>query len=644
MEGSLIVLAIMVLLAAVAGPILAIVALVMISSLRREVAQLRRSAPTALPPQETPPVPARPPATPAAPRPVKSALADLAAPSFASRSAAPLQGDRPSPTTAASRMQLEQFLGKKLLAWVGIVVLLIASGWFLQYVFSQHLLPPIGKVLVQVALGLALLIAGEWTNHRKWIALARALSGGGIAALLFASFASTAMYDPPVVQWQAAFVFMMIIVAVSILLAVRYDSLTIAIISTLGGVAVPLMLWNRIYDFYHVFGFLAAVNIGVMILAYFKHWRVINLIALLGTVLIVLFWLGERHGFVLQQAIGDGQTYGVPPGMALAVVGTFFGLFLLVGVVYHLGRGEERPLDLPNFLINPVWSYATIYNLFNKDYHNWMAPLAVGLGAIYLVLAMLIKARGRDISNVILLSAAVALGFLTIAIPIQLNGIMIPMAFALEALALCAVAAFGRISRLGLAGFMVYLCMGASLLHYLDQLTQTYEQTILNVRFLTLAVCLASLAATAVLVRRKKVEFLPECGAANAVVPALAAHVLALFIFTVETNTLFSHHAELAHSHFAQQMVYSLGYGLYAAALLVAGFALRQAYLRIAGLALFAVTVGKVLTYDMAELKYLYRIFSFFGLAVLLLAGAWLYHRYSSRLLPAARTEETTNA
>ena len=29
---------------------------------------------------------------------------------------------------------------------------------------------------------------------------------------------------------------------------------------------------------------------------------------------------------------------------------------------------------------------------------------------------------------------------------------------------------------------------------------------------------------------------------------------------------------------------------------------------------------------------------------VLLLAGAWLYHRYSSRLLPAAKTEETTNA
>jgi uncharacterized membrane protein len=59
----------------------------------------------------------------------------------------------------------------------------------------------------------------------------------------------------------------------------------------------------------------------------------------------------------------------------------------------------------------------------------------------------------------------------------------------------------------------------------------------------------------------------------------------------------------------------------------IAGLVRRSADLRLAGLALLAVAIGKVWTYDLAELDELSRVLSFVGLGILLLVGAFAYQR-----------------
>ena len=51
--------------------------------------------------------------------------------------------------------------------------------------------------------------------------------------------------------------------------------------------------------------------------------------------------------------------------------------------------------------------------------------------------------------------------------------------------------------------------------------------------------------------------------------------------------------------------------------------------MRVAALALLAVPVAKVFVYDVFTLERVYRIGAFMGLGVLLLAGGYLYQRYS---------------
>lgn len=96
----------------------------------------------------------------------------------------------------------------------------------------------------------------------------------------------------------------------------------------------------------------------------------------------------------------------------------------------------------------------------------------------------------------------------------------------------------------------------------------------------------------------------------------------------------FRAHAELApldgsraDMRFQAQLWISVAWALYAAALIGLGFRRRDADLRWAGLAGFALTLGKVFLVDMAGLSAAYRIGSFLVLGVLLLAASFLYQR-----------------
>jgi uncharacterized membrane protein len=81
----------------------------------------------------------------------------------------------------------------------------------------------------------------------------------------------------------------------------------------------------------------------------------------------------------------------------------------------------------------------------------------------------------------------------------------------------------------------------------------------------------------------------------------------------------------------AERYAYSAAWILFGTALLVAGIATKGKALRYASLAVMLLSVGKVFLYDTSNLSDLYRVFSFLGLGVSLLALAWVYQRFVFR-------------
>jgi hypothetical protein len=77
----------------------------------------------------------------------------------------------------------------------------------------------------------------------------------------------------------------------------------------------------------------------------------------------------------------------------------------------------------------------------------------------------------------------------------------------------------------------------------------------------------------------------------------------------------------------ARDLAISAFWLIYAAALVALGFRLGQRAIRVAGLGLAGVAAFKIVLYDLSALEALYRVGSFFALAIIALAVAYAYNR-----------------
>ncbi|HYP15460.1 MAG TPA: DUF2339 domain-containing protein [Bryobacteraceae bacterium] len=81
-----------------------------------------------------------------------------------------------------------------------------------------------------------------------------------------------------------------------------------------------------------------------------------------------------------------------------------------------------------------------------------------------------------------------------------------------------------------------------------------------------------------------------------------------------------------------QGRLLTVAIGGQAAALLAAGFALRERVLRVSGLVLFLVCIAKLFFYDLNSLDTLSRILSFIVLGIMLIAASWVYTRFREQI------------
>jgi uncharacterized membrane protein len=109
--------------------------------------------------------------------------------------------------------------------------------------------------------------------------------------------------------------------------------------------------------------------------------------------------------------------------------------------------------------------------------------------------------------------------------------------------------------------------------------------------------------------------------------------ILLLFIFVSLEVRQFFHPGDLraGETNPPEKYTYSAVWLLLGAALLLAGTSQKNKMLRVASLAIMLFTIAKVFLYDASTLDGLYRVFSFLGLGVSLLALSWFYSRFVFR-------------
>lgn len=138
----------------------------------------------------------------------------------------PPQEPKPVKTT-----EWEQILGGNWLARIGVLALIIGVGFFLKMAFDNNWIGPSVRIILGTLTGLGLLTGGYFWRARYPV-LAQAISGGGIAILYISFFAAFAAFQ--LIPFLAAVILLFLVSGGSAILAIRYDSMALAILGILG--------------------------------------------------------------------------------------------------------------------------------------------------------------------------------------------------------------------------------------------------------------------------------------------------------------------------------------------------------------------------------------------------------------------------
>jgi len=514
--------------------------------------------------------------------------------------------------------QLESLIGRRWVGWAAIALILFATAFFLKYAFENRWIGELGRVGLGITFGIAMCLAGYRYQQRGWRLFAQILTAGGIVLLYLSTYAAFAYYH--LVGQKTAFFFLALLIAEAALLSLRYNAPAIATMALIGGFLTPLLLRSDRDQYRSLFAYIVALDAGA--LALLKHWRGLSSVAYFGTQLLFWRWYVDNYHYQKRNAVLVFQT-------------AIFLLFLLAHFARALIRRDSATgEDATLLLVNPLVFFATIYFLLNSTHHRWMGAFAIVMSLLYGLAAKLMHARVDGSRREVLLLVAVALTFLSIAIPIQLSSNWITIGWAVEGLAILWAGLEVRSTRLRAHAFILFaLAFGKFLLWDTPYGLRPSFTPVFNGYFLSSLVVIACYLGAVYLYQRATERKLIEASVTKLVI-ALWAAVAFWLLISIETHTFFtgralaeSDPANAEHQHWLGQMALSVLWAAYAAALAALGFMRRIAAVRWASLALFALTVIKAMLVDIAQLQQLYRIIVFFVLGVLLLIVAWGYHK-----------------
>ncbi|MGQ0587164.1 MAG: DUF2339 domain-containing protein [Gammaproteobacteria bacterium] len=377
------------------------------------LATLERRAETAAPPAAAPaPAPA-----PAATTPAPTRVA--APPPGRAEPVTPVSTDTPTvkwpPEAPAERGMLEKAIaegwawlkGGNPVAKAGIVILFFGAAFLAKYA-ADHALLPLELRLAGLAAGAVALLVVGWRLRESRALYAQILQGGGIAGLYLVVFAAARLYH--LVPHGFALPLLIAIATASALLAVAQGSLALAVIGFAGGFLAPVMLSTGGGNHVALFSYYAVLNLGVFTVAWFRAWRVLNLVGFVFTFTITGAWRALSYT--------PDELFSADFFLLL-----FFVMYVGISILFALRQKPELKGYVSGSLVFglPVVAFTIQTTLLSKVEYG-LAFSALGFGAFYLALAFALW-RSRHPNLGLLAEAFAALGviFGSLAIPLAFD-------------------------------------------------------------------------------------------------------------------------------------------------------------------------------------------------------------------------------
>ena len=531
----------------------------------------------------------------------------------------PASTELPPVDWGPQRPQLEEIIGQRWLGWIAVFLILFGAAFFLKYAFENRWIGELGRVIIGISAGLGFAWAG-WRRHLAgWRYFSRVLTAGGVILIYLSIYASFGFYR--LVDQRVAFAFLVLVVVQAHLVATAYNSRAIALVAQIGGFLVPILLSTGRDQYVVLFCYISVLNIGVVILSIVRAWRWVGTCSFVFTHFLFWAWYVEHYHF---EKLAAAITFQI----------VVFVLFLMADLTPQYRSRASSAEEWARLFTNPFVFFATAYHLLEADYPEWMGAFALVMATLYAVITRAGMGRRLSDRRALFVLIGVALTFVTVAIPIQLESNWITIGWAAQGAIMVWLSPKMKSQSLRIFSAVVF---GLAIFRHLAFDTPWSGRgpfnPVGNRYFLGALALVALLFLAAYLYREVEGPFV--------LTTVLAALGLFWLAMSVETYTYYDTlegalppsrtFEEVRQIRWTGQMVLSVLWSLYAAGLVAAGFRLRKVVVRWAGLFVFGVTVLKVVFVDISQVRELYRVIAFLALGGLLLVVAWGYQRILRR-------------
>ena len=532
---------------------------------------------------------------------------------------------------------LEARIGSHWLNRIGIAAVLIGVSFFLNYAFENNWIGAAGRIAIGLIAGIAVVLWSERFRSRGYYVFSYSLKAVGIGALYLSLWASFQVYH--LMPSSVVFACMLMVTAATCAMALSQNAEILAVFAITGGFSTPVLLSTGVNREFALFSYVLVLDVGILALVFFKPWRRLLLLGFLGTLILYCGWYAEFYSRSQFQ-----------PTLIFATL--FFAIFAIAPLLMlHQERGSGiMPLGMA--FANAVTYFLQAYAMIADISVTAMAWFSLLLAAVYLLLNRF-RPRTSDQQaeqKLRLMHLALAVGLITVAIPIRLEAHWITIGWFVEAALLLWLADRIKSDLLNIFALMA-LVLGVGRLLFWDNFESGH--LIFNMRMAVYGVAIAVLGLVAYNASKRS----DDPAKTIAAIAVVAMNALALVALTHEIADYYSQQMVAIHPQpgswsiedwarahsieIAGNFTYSALWMAYGAMLMVIGFWRGSAFVRWQALLLIAATIIKVFVLDTSQLDRIYRILSFVALGVLLLAVSFAYQRDWLKLTSAKnrRTE-----
>ena len=385
-------------------------------------------------------------------------------------------------TQPKSQSNLEKFIGENLINKVGILITIIGVVIGAKYSIENNLISPLTRIILGYLIGIGLVSIG-FKLKASFKNYSAVLVSGALAILYFITFAAYDFYG--LFPQLVAFGIMLFCTIFGVVAALNYNKQVIAHIGLVGAYGVPFLLSNNSGSATILFSYIVLINMGILVISFKKYWKALYYLSFAFSWLIFGVWYafsGQESDFT----------------MAFTFLTIFYLLFYTLFLAFKLLKYEQfKVSDVVLILLNSFIFYGLGISLLNgiEEGQSYVGLFTLANALVHFAITVFIYQRKLADRKLFFLTSGFVLTFVTIAIPVQLDGNWVTLIWTFEALLLFWI---GRTKKVSFYEHLSYILTALSIISLSMDWSNTYSwlntsgtdiKPIVNTTFLSSILC-----------------------------------------------------------------------------------------------------------------------------------------------------------